>query len=126
MSSKARFAWSLVATRRPRRGLDHGDLERTALREIAEETNLKVKVHLVAPRPFDVDVHLFPERDGFAAHYHLDVRFLLLADDPELLSHRPSESHGARWFTWNEALEQTEEEAMRRMLTKAQTLLQPR
>lgn len=90
---------------------DHGDLERTALREVAEETHMEVRSHPVAPRPFDVDVHLFPERRGFAAHYHLDIRFLLIADDPE--------SDDARWFTWNEALDLTGEDAMRRMLAKA-------
>lgn len=99
---------------------DRGDLERTAFREVVEETHLEMRRHPVAPRPFDVDVHLFSERRGFAAHYHLDIRFLLFADDPELLSHRPSESDDARWFTWKEALELTDEEAMRRMLTKAQ------
>jgi hypothetical protein len=31
-----------------------------------------------AARPFDLDVHQIPERPGEPAHFHLDVRYLLV------------------------------------------------
>ena len=31
-----------------------------------------------APRPFDLDIHEIPERPGEPAHFHLDVRYLLV------------------------------------------------
>lgn len=95
------------------------NLGQTALREAREETALQLEFHPLARRPFDVDVHLFPERDGFPAHHHLDLRFLLIAQDPEELVHQAEEAHDARWFTWLDALSLSSESAMERMLTKA-------
>lgn len=120
----------LVSHRHLRRWLQPGghadesdvDLQETALREAWEETGLELTLHPSAPRPFDLDVHLFPERDGFPAHYHLDLRFLLIAEKPDDPSHRVDESHDARWFTWEEALSLPSESAMKRMLTKARWL----
>jgi 8-oxo-dGTP pyrophosphatase MutT (NUDIX family) len=53
-------------------------LEAAALREAREETALDVDLHPTAPRPFDVDVHEIPDRPGEPAHFHLDVRYLLI------------------------------------------------
>jgi ADP-ribose pyrophosphatase YjhB (NUDIX family) len=57
---------------------DDVSLEAAALREAQEETALTVELHPVAPRPFDLDVHEIPERPGEPAHFHLDVRYLLV------------------------------------------------
>ena len=53
-------------------------LEAAAIREAQEETALELDLHPTAPRPFDVDVHEIPERPGEPAHFHLDVRYLLV------------------------------------------------
>jgi 8-oxo-dGTP pyrophosphatase MutT (NUDIX family) len=53
-------------------------LEAAALREAREETALELELHPAAPRPFDLDVHQIPERPGEPAHFHLDVRYLLV------------------------------------------------
>ena len=53
-------------------------LEAAALREAREETGLELELHPSAPRPFDLDIHEIPERPGELAHFHLDVRYLLV------------------------------------------------
>ena len=53
-------------------------LEAAALREAHEETTLQVELHPTAPRPFDLDIHEIPDRPGEPAHFHLDVRYLVL------------------------------------------------
>ena len=88
-----------------------------ALREVREETGLEVRLHPFAPRPFDVDVHEFPERDGQEAHLHLDLRYLVVgAGDP---------GDGAHWLSWDEALGSTDEPALRRLLGKARRFVAP-
>ena len=65
-------------------------LEAAALREAREETALAVELHPLAPRPFDLDIHQIPERPGEPAHFHLDVRYLLIG--------RGEPGPGARWY----------------------------
>jgi 8-oxo-dGTP pyrophosphatase MutT (NUDIX family) len=69
-----------------------------ALREATEETGLVLRHPGGQPRFVHVDVH-----DGGRGHTHLDVRFLLEADDAEP---RPAagESPDVRWFSWDDAL----------------------
>jgi 8-oxo-dGTP pyrophosphatase MutT (NUDIX family) len=53
-------------------------LEAAALREASEETALALEIHPSAPRPFDLDIHRIPDRPGEIAHWHLDVRYLVI------------------------------------------------
>lgn len=99
--------------------VDGGAIEHTALREAAEETGCRVLLHPNAPRPLDVDVHSIPARPGDPAHLHLDVRFLVVAQDPERLSYDSAEARGARWLSWEQALALVDEPALRRLLLKA-------
>ena len=100
--------------------VDEGDMAKTALREAAEETGMRVRLHPAVPdRPLDVDIHTIPARKSDAEHRHLDVRYLVLAEDPESLQHDPNESHGARWLSWDEAVALADEAPLRRMLEKA-------
>ncbi|HSP74400.1 MAG TPA: NUDIX hydrolase [Gaiellaceae bacterium] len=89
-----------------------------ALRETREETGLEPRLHPFAPRPFDVDIHEFPERDGEPAHLHLDLRFLLVAGG------EPGD--GAAWVPFDEALAATDEPAFRRLIEKARRFVEPR
>jgi 8-oxo-dGTP pyrophosphatase MutT (NUDIX family) len=70
-------------------------LEAAALREAVEETALQLELHPTAPRPFDLDIHLIPERPGEPAHFHLDVRYLLVG--------RGEPCDGASWYALGEA-----------------------
>ncbi|XXF79292.1 NUDIX domain-containing protein [Myxococcaceae bacterium GXIMD 01537] len=99
--------------------VDGGSMEATALREAREETGCRVHLHPTAPRPLDVDVHTIRARKDEPEHLHLDVRFLLVAENPEALAHDPNESFGAQWLTWDDALARTDEVPLRRMLEKA-------
>lgn len=70
-------------------------LEAAALREAYEETQLELDFHPTAPRPFDLDIHRIPERPGEPAHFHLDVRYLLVG--------RGEPCDGAAWYGFGEA-----------------------
>ena len=102
---------------------DGGSMEATALREAAEETGCEVALHPKAPRPLDVDVHMIPARKTEPEHRHLDVRYLVVAKNPEALAHDPNESHEAQWLTWDEAIARADEAPLRRMLEKARALV---
>jgi 8-oxo-dGTP pyrophosphatase MutT (NUDIX family) len=65
-------------------------VEAAALREAREETELEVELHPTAPRPFDVDIHEIPERPGEPAHFHLDLRYLVVG--------RGEPCAGAAWY----------------------------
>jgi 8-oxo-dGTP pyrophosphatase MutT (NUDIX family) len=98
---------------------DEGSMERSALREAREETGLRVLLHPDAPRPLDVDVHVIPARKSEPEHRHLDVRYLVVAENPEDLAHDPDESLGIRWLSWDQAIAAADEPALRRLLEKA-------
>jgi 8-oxo-dGTP pyrophosphatase MutT (NUDIX family) len=92
-----------------------------ALREAREETGLEVTLRLATP--LDVDVHVIPARKTEPEHRHLDVRVLVVATNPLALAHDPTESHGAQWLTWEQALKQADEAPLRRLLQKARAAL---
>jgi len=102
---------------------DGGDLLTTALREAREETGCPVVPHPTAPRPLDVDAHPIPSRGDEPAHLHLDLRFLVLTEQPEALRADPLESGAVRWFELPEALHRADAPEMRRLLRKAQAAL---
>jgi 8-oxo-dGTP pyrophosphatase MutT (NUDIX family) len=88
-------------------------LEDAALREAREETALELEPHPSAPRPFDLDIHEIPERPGEPAHFHLDVRYLLIG--------RGEPCAGASWY----ALGQAGDESVGRLAAKALRLGSP-
>ena len=83
--------------------LGETDAELVALREAREETGIEgLSLHPSAPRPFDLDIHQFPARGSDPAHWHLDVRYLVLAPDGAELRLAVEESSDLRWFEWAE------------------------
>ncbi|HEX6761184.1 MAG TPA: NUDIX domain-containing protein [Gaiellaceae bacterium] len=70
-------------------------LEDAALREAREETGLSLELHPTAPRPFDLDIHAIPATGGEPAHFHLDVRYLVVG--------RGALAAGAAWYGVGEA-----------------------
>jgi 8-oxo-dGTP pyrophosphatase MutT (NUDIX family) len=105
---------------------DLASMEATALREAKEETGCEVALHPTAPRPLDVDIHVIPARKTEPEHRHLDVRYLVIATNPEALAHDPNESHGAQWLSWDDALSRADEAPLRRMLEKARAVCDQR
>ncbi|MGH9399876.1 MAG: NUDIX hydrolase [Thermoanaerobaculia bacterium] len=99
------------------------DVLSTALREAREETGLSTLTVLQGGRPFDVDVHLIPERPGDPAHHHFDLRYLVVTSEAALTA-QADEVAGARWFTLDEALAAGVDGSLARALRKAQGLLQ--
>lgn len=73
---------------------DDTDLIAAARREIAEEVGLH-EVTLLAPAPFDLDIHVIPARKGDPEHKHFDVRFLFGA--PDRAFQAGSDALAARW-----------------------------
>lgn len=80
-----------------------------ALRECEEETGLTGEVlsladpdpeFLGSPWPFDVDLHPIPARPekDEPAHLHLDLRFLVVLEDPDGAERDPSEIDQLGWF----------------------------
>jgi ADP-ribose pyrophosphatase YjhB (NUDIX family) len=82
-------------------------LEAAALREAREETALELTFHLDAPRPFDLDIHEIPERPDEPAHFHLDVRYLLVGSGEPCA--------GAAWY----AIGAAGDESVDRLAAKA-------
>jgi 8-oxo-dGTP pyrophosphatase MutT (NUDIX family) len=72
-------------------------LEAAALREAREETSLELSFHPTAQRPFDLDAHEIPDSPGEPAHWHLDVRYLLIG--------RGDPCEGAAWYALGEVRE---------------------
>lgn len=110
---------------------------RVAMREAEEEsglTKLSFLPHATAsdpnstrqrPLPFDLDRHLIAARPGEPAHFHYDVRYLILGDPQAPLGITP-ESKDLRWFTMSEARDITRERSMLRQFDKIAWLRDPK
>jgi 8-oxo-dGTP pyrophosphatase MutT (NUDIX family) len=90
-----------------------------AMREAFEETGVPA-IPYAPGQIFDIDIHAIPDRPDTPAHYHYDVRFLLVAQPGQTtVSH---ESHAVEWVRFDEALRRNPEESIVRMLAKASAL----
>lgn len=82
------------------------DLLSVAIREVEEETNLKTKVldkSIFAISASPIVGHV--KRGKYVpAHTHLDVVYLLEADENEELAFRTDESKGVKWITFEDAV----------------------
>ena len=96
---------------------DGGFMHVTALREAREETGCELRLYDSTPTLLDVDVHLIPAR-GDEAHHHLDLRFLMVAEDPQRLALNADESTAISWFSFEEAIALVDDEALRRLIRK--------
>lgn len=98
------------------------DVCRVALKEAREETGLS-SLQVVTPQIFDLDIHLIPARNGFPAHDHYDIRFLLSADNSERFT-VTAESHDLAWISFEELASKTENNvSIIRMAKKSAGLL---
>ena len=97
---------------------DGGYMHVTALREAREETGCEVRLYDPTPSLLDVDVHPIPARGDEPAHHHLDLRFLMVAEDPQRLTLNAEESSAVGWFGFDEAIALVDDEALRRLIRK--------
>ena len=83
------------------------DLLAVALREVREESGVKharpASENIFSLEVLTVDGH---EKRGayVSSHLHLNVTYLLIADDSDALTVKPDENSGVRWFSLEEAL----------------------
>ncbi len=88
------------------------DLLAVALREVREETGVRhvrpVSEDIFSLEVLTVDGH---EKRGeyVPSHLHLNVTYLLEADEHDALHIREEENSGVRWFTLNDALKASSE-----------------
>ena len=85
------------------------DLLKVAVREVEEETGLKVRVlddNIYAINSAPVKGHI--KRGKYvSAHLHLDVIFIMEADDKIPLKYKEDESKGVKWISFSEADNET-------------------
>lgn len=88
------------------------DLLAVAIREVQEESGIQsvvpVSRDIFSVEALTVDGH---EKKGHyvSSHLHLNVTYLLMADDTEALKIKEDENSGVSWFTPEEALQKSTE-----------------
>jgi len=105
---------------------DGGLMHLTALREAREETGCQVRLYHSTPTLLDVDVHLIPARADEPAHQHLDLRFLVMAENPRQLTVNADESSAIGWFPFDEAAALVDDKALKRLIRKGRDVLSTR
>ena len=90
-------------------------LAQASLREAMEETGL-TDLSFHQNGIFDLDVHSIPERKNEPKHWHLDVRFWLIAGNETLAI--SEESNDLKWLSRAEIEALTQEESVLRMVRK--------
>ena len=96
--------------------VEHGsDLLAEAAREVKEESGLSSSP--LTLDIFDVDVHQVPKFLHEPAHFHYDIRFLLVADEHQSL-HKTDESNDVMWIEVANIEKFTREESVLRMVKK--------
>lgn len=87
-----------------------------AAREVKEETGLATSWPGALPRLLDIDVHPIPARPGEPAHYHYDLRYLLVARPGEAAA--GDGTTAVKWATPEEQATLDLDPGLRRALAK--------
>ena len=97
------------------------DLLAAAMREVREESGV-VHVRPAMEDVFSLEVLTVDghEKRGryVSSHLHLNVTYLLIADDADALTVKPDENSGVRWFTPDGAVEASSEPWFRERIYK--------
>ena len=93
-----------------------------AIKEAKEETGL-TSIHPFTEDLFTIDVIYVPnhiKKGSYVPdHLHLNMTYLLVADEDEVLSHIPEEHADIRWFSIDEVFDYVFEERMKPVYQKA-------
>ncbi len=97
------------------------DLLNTAIREVKEESGLTkivpVSEDIYSLEILTVDGH--EKRNEYvSSHLHINITFLLRADDMERTTIKPDENSGVAWFELDEAIEASTEEWFQKRIYK--------
>lgn len=97
-----------------------GDLLRVALREAREESGVQAQAE--SPEPFSVeilgvDAHVRRGRH-VCTHLHLNLTYLLTADEHAPIRRKPDENSAVRWFALDEILSAVSEPEMKPVYQK--------
>ena len=97
------------------------DLLAVALREVREESGVRnvrpASEDIFSLEVLTVDGHE-KRRQYVSSHLHLNVTYLLIADDAEALAVKPDENSGVKWFTPDGAVEASSEPWFRERIYK--------
>ncbi|MGG0656857.1 NUDIX hydrolase [Rummeliibacillus pycnus] len=92
------------------------DLLHVALKETEEETGLKnikpLSEEIYSVEILGVDGHV-KKGKHVATHMHLNVTYLIEADENEMTKVKPDENSAIQWMTFDEAVEKSSESNMR-------------
>ena len=87
-----------------------------ARREALEESGIDGLI-VAAARPFDLDIHEIPPHGNEPAHFHFDIRYVLIA--PQAAETKTSvESKELRWFTYSDLQAWELDPGLRRLVRK--------
>jgi len=100
------------------------DVLRVAQKEALEESGVEGLI-VASARPFDLDIHAIPAFRAEPAHFHYDVRYVLIAPE-DAVSTVSDESHELRWFTPAGMNELPLDPGLRRLGEKWQRLVERR
>lgn len=97
------------------------DLLQVALREVSEETGLHnieaVILDIFSLEILDVPAHVKNNKE-ILAHLHLNVTYLIVADETEELRVKPDENSAVAWMGLEEAVESSREPFMKTIYEK--------
>ena len=96
-------------------------MDKVALREAKEESGL-IDVELIYDFPVSVEIlpvaYHYKKGKFVNSHLHLNLTYLLLANEADTLHIKPDENSGLRWVELNRAVSMTNEEAMKPIYKK--------
>jgi 8-oxo-dGTP pyrophosphatase MutT (NUDIX family) len=100
------------------------NLLRVAEREALEESGIEGLI-VASARPFDLDIHEIPPHGSEPAHFHYDVRYVLIAPE-NATAICSAESRKLRWFTPAELMQLPLGAGLRRLIAKWEALMKRR
>jgi len=93
------------------------DTRSVALRESQEEAG-STTIRLLHMEIIDLDIHRIPKSSQEPEHFHYDVRYVGLCEEPQSIQKAEAECTDLKWFTWEEAFQVAEETSMHRVFNK--------
>jgi 8-oxo-dGTP pyrophosphatase MutT (NUDIX family) len=92
------------------------DVTNVALREAHEESGIKLNDLYIYKDIIDLDIHLIPKNQKDEAHFHFDVRFIVLSNTWDFIC--SEESLQLKWVKFNDIEHYSKEVSLIRALNK--------